>query len=206
MTSVRQRRSLPQRHTTPADALSGAGVYAIRNMLTGASYVGAAANVAACFGAGGHLLDGARRHCSALQAAWNTDGAGAFECTVLELVAHRAQVPASVRYWRNTLCSLGLYNASHSRHSGGQAPPHAECVAAGPRSPIHVETPAIHINGATGVQRFITQEACRVVFQSRPLVHNVLRRVLAEAYVREHPESHTVMQSILEDWERHAEP
>jgi len=192
------------RHTTPADALNGAGVYAIRNMLTGASYVGACVNIAACLSARGHLLRAARRHCVALQAAWNADGTDTFEFAVLELVAHRAQVPASVRYWRNTLCSLGLYNASHSRHSGLRAPPHAESVAAEPRGPVHVETPAIHINGATGMQRFITQEACRVVFQSRPLVRNVLRRVLAEAYVREHPESHTVMQSILEDWERHA--
>ncbi len=190
------------RHQTPADALSGAGVYAIRNTLTGACYVGASANIAACLSARRRLLRTARRHCAALQAAWNADGAGAFECTVLELVAHRAQVPASVHYWRNTLCSLGLYNASHSRHSGRRAPLHGGRVAAGPRGHVHVETPAIHINAATGVQRLITQEACRVVFQSRPLVRNVLRRVLADAYLREHPESHAVMRSILEDWER----
>jgi hypothetical protein len=67
---------------------------------------------------------------------------------------------------------------------------------------VHVETPAIHDNAATGVQRLISQEACRVVLQSRPLVSNVLHRVLAEACLREHPESDAVMQFILEDWEQ----
>lgn len=195
---------MSERHRTPADALNGAGVYAIRNMRTGASYVGASATVAAGLRAGGHLLGSARRHCTALRAAWNADGAEAFECTVLELVEHRSQVSAAVNFWRNTLCPLGLYNASHHGHFGRHASPRGRRIATASRAAVHVVTPAIHVNTATGVQRFITQEACRVVFQSRPLVHNVLHRVLAEAYLRDHPESHAVMQSILEEWEQHA--
>lgn len=190
------------RHKTSADVLSGAGIYAIRNTLTGACYVGASIDIAARMGAPWRLLRAARRHSAALQAAWNADGQGAFECTVLELVAHRAQLPAAVHFWRNTLCSLGLYNTSHSRHSARRAPLQGRRVAAERR--VHVETPAIHVNAVTGMHRLITQEACRVVLQSRPLVSNVLCRVLAEAYLREHPESAVVMQSILEDWELHA--
>ena len=190
------------RHKTPADALNGAGIYAIRNTLTGACYVGASINVAARMGAPWRLLRAARRHSAALQAAWKADGPGAFECTVLELVAHRAQLPTAVHFWRNALCSLGLYNTSHSGHSARRAPLHSGPVAAERR--VHAETPAIHVNAVTGMHRLITQEACRVVLQSRPLVSNVLRRVLAEAYLREHPESAVVMQSILEDWELHA--
>jgi hypothetical protein len=199
-----QEGTWPLRHKTPADALSGAGTYAIRNTLTGACYVGASIDIAARMGAPWRLLRAARRHSAALQAAWKADGPGAFECTVLELVAHRAQLPASVHFWRNTLCSLGLYNSSHSGHSARRAPLQGGRVAAERRGRVHVETPAIHVNAVTGMHHLITQEACRVVLQSRPLVSNVLRRVLAEAYLREHPESAVVMRSILEDWEQHS--
>ncbi len=36
----------------------------------------------------------------------------------------------------------------------------------------------------------------------RRRLRNVMRRVLAEAYMREHAESRVVLQSILDDWEQ----
>ena len=66
----------------------------------------------------------------------------------------------------------------------------------------HAVTASVKINAATGKQRTITPNECRAAFQVRPRVRNVMRRVLAEAYMREHAESRVVLQSILEDWEQ----
>jgi GIY-YIG catalytic domain len=198
------RRWMGTQHASHIDVPSEPGVYAIRNTRTGTCYVGSSANIATHVATHIHRLSVDTHDCAALQAAWNTDGEAAFEFTVLELVTHLAQLPACERYWVNTLCPLGLYNADHSLHPGRLPEVGGDLSAPPTGDPAHVKTPYIRVNAVIGVQRSITQEECRAVFQSRPLVRNVLRRVLAEAYMREHPESHEVMHSILEDWERHA--
>jgi hypothetical protein len=184
------------------DAPSASGVYAVRHALTGTCYVGSSAHIAEHVATQIHLLSVEMHNCAALQAAWNADGAAAFEFTVLELVDHLAQLPACERYWVNTLCPLGLYNAGHDMHPVRLPELGGDPVASPPREPAHVTTTYIRVNAVNGAQRSITQEDCREVVQARPLVHNVLRRVLAKAYMREHAESHEVMQSILDDWER----
>lgn len=71
-----------------------------------------------------------------------------------------------------------------------------------PIMPDHAVTASVQINAATGKQRAITTDECRAVVQLRPRVRDVMRRVLAEAYMREHAESRDVPQPILEDWEQ----
>ncbi len=194
-------RWMAMQQASHVDAPSAPGVYAIRKTQTGACYVGSSANIAEHLAMHVHLLSIGTHNCAALQAAWNADGEAAFEFTVLELVDEIAQLPACERYWLNTLCPLGLYNAGHDMHPDRLPEPRVDLVASAPSDPAHVKTTYIHVNAVIGAHRIITQEECREVFQSRPLVRNVLRRVLAEAYMRDHPESHEVMQSILEDWE-----
>jgi hypothetical protein len=188
------------RYESHADGQSDAGVYAICDTTAGRCYVGSSPNIAACLTAHLNTLSTDTHPCEALQAAWNANGAGTFEFTVLELVDHGAQLRACEQHWLNTLCPLGLYNSDHRRHDGRRGEPLSGCLT--PRPSDHAMTAYVHINAATGKQRVITPEECRVVFQSRPRVRNVMRRVLAEAYMREHAESRVVLQSILEDWEQ----
>ena len=187
-----------------ADMPGGAGVYAIRHQHTGRCYVGSSSHIADQLTAQVQALNAATHECAALQAAWDADGEAAFEFTVLELIEHLAQMPACERHWLHTLCPLGLYNAGHNGHSDYRIAHRDMRAAARPSDPVHLQTAYIHVNPFTGKQCNITQEECRTVFQSRPLVRNVLRRVLAEAYMREHPESGDVLRAIVEDWERSA--
>ena len=187
-----------------ADTINGAGVYAIRNRHTGRCYVGSSANIADQLTADVYALNARAHECAALQAAWEFDGEFAFEFTVLELVEHLAQMPACEELWLNTLCPLGLYNSGHNGHPDGRTERHGMRAASWPSGPAHLLTSRILVNPFTGKHRIITQEECHAVFQSRPLVRNVLRRVLAEGYMREHPDSGDVMRAIVEDWERPA--
>jgi hypothetical protein len=183
-----------------ADGQSDAGIYAICDTTAGRCYVGSSPHLAACLTAHLNTLSTDTHPCEALQAAWNADGEGTFEFTVLELVDHGAQLHACEQHWLNTLCPLGLYNSEHCRHDSGRVEPLGGRLTARPSD--HATTASVQINAATGKQRVITPEECRAVFQARPRVRNVMRRVLAEAYMREHAESRVVLQSILEDWEQ----
>jgi group I intron endonuclease len=183
-----------------ADGQSDAGIYAICDTTAGRCYVGSSPNLAACLTAHLNTLSTDMHPCEALQAAWNADGESTFEFTVLELVDHGAQLHACEQHWLNTLCPLGLYNSEHCRHDSRRGEPLGGRLT--PRPTDHATTASVQINAATGNQRVITSEECRAVFQARPRVRNVMRRVLAEAYMREHAESRVVLQSILEDWEQ----
>jgi hypothetical protein len=183
-----------------ADGQGDAGVYAICDTTVGRCYVGSSPNIAACLTAQLNTLSTDTNPCEALQAAWNADGESSFEFTVLELVDPGAQLHACEQHWLNILCPLGLYNSDHCRHLSRRVAPLGGRPTARPTD--HAVTASVQINAATGKQRAITPEECRSVFQVRPRVRNVMRRVLAEAYMREHAESRVVLQSILEDWEQ----
>jgi group I intron endonuclease len=183
-----------------ADGQSDAGVYAICDTTAGRCYVGSSPNIAASLATHLNTLSTDTNPCEALQAAWNTDGASTFEFTVLELVDQDAQLQACEQHWLNILCPLGLYNNEHRRHDSRLGEPFRDRPMARPID--HAVTASVKINAATGKQRTITPNECRAAFQVRPRVRNVMRRVLAEAYMREHAESRVVLQSILEDWEQ----
>jgi hypothetical protein len=177
------------------------GIYVLRHTRTGMSYVGSSANIAKSYTRMVQMLSTGTHGCATLQAAWNADGATAFEGTVLELVEHVVQLPASERYWLNTLCPLGLYNANHSLHVARPPGPAGELVASPPGDRAHVTTAHLHVNAMTGAHHVVTSDECRAVYLARPLVRNVLRQVHAEAYLHAHPDSQEVMRAILADWE-----
>jgi hypothetical protein len=183
-----------------ADEQSDAGVYAICDTTAGRCYVSSSPHIAACLTAHLNTLSTDTHPCEALQAAWNADGASTFEFTVLELVDQGARLGACEQRWLNILCPLGLYNSEHCRHHSRRRESLGGGATARPTD--HAVTASVQINAATGKQRAITPDECRAVFQLRPRVRNVMRRVLAEAYMREHAESRVVLQSILEDWEQ----
>ncbi len=176
------------------------GIYVLRHTRTGTSYVGSSVNVAESFTMAVRMLSSGAHDCAALQAAWNADDADAFEGTVLELVEHDVQLPASERYWLHTLCPLGLYNANHNLHFARLPVPAGGLVASAPGHRAHATTAHLYVNSMTGAHHVVTSDECREVYLARPLVRNVLRQVHAEAYLRAHPDSQEVMRAILTDW------
>jgi group I intron endonuclease len=77
----------------------GAGVYRIRNVVSGRAYVGSAVNVDRRWAMHRHLLNSGKHHSLLLQRSWQKHGASAFAFEFLEEVASAGDLIAREQHW-----------------------------------------------------------------------------------------------------------
>lgn len=85
-------------HTLPQ-----AGIYCIRNLVSGRHYVGSGKRISHRWKSHRHLLRDGRHHSRTLQRSWNKHGEEAFSFDVLELVDDLSQLVAREQFWINAL-------------------------------------------------------------------------------------------------------
>lgn len=87
------------------------GIYQIKNLVTGKSYVGSAVNISRRWSLHKHQLRRGVHHSKKLQRAWNKHSQAAFSFEVLEIVAEVSELVACEQAWIDkTNCVVDGYN------------------------------------------------------------------------------------------------
>lgn len=88
-----------------------AGIYAIRNRLSGKAYYGSALNISKRWAVHLRLLRDGKHHAIPLQRAWSKYGEDAFAFDVLELVEERERLLSREQFWIDAgRAAAGVYN------------------------------------------------------------------------------------------------
>lgn len=97
--------------------IAASGIYSIRRISDGKSYIGSAINLPRRWQEHRKTLRGNRHHSRKLQRAWNVHGEAAFVFAVIEVVADPANLIAREQHWIDALdaCKAGF----NSRPSAG---------------------------------------------------------------------------------------
>jgi hypothetical protein len=117
--TLRLQERRDERRDESAAALAGRearmGVYAIRNTVDGAMYVGSGPDIDLQWGRHRAALDRASHHNDRLQVAWIRHGAPAFELVILERVEDRDTLAQAEQGWINRYGAEDLHQVYNSQ-------------------------------------------------------------------------------------------